>query len=87
MLRMKDSEGVKVYTRHQNGDKEYYDLRQDPYQLHNALGSADTAYPPPDGATLDHYEERLGALYRCAGQSCRAAEDAPAEPEAAAPRP
>jgi N-acetylglucosamine-6-sulfatase len=76
MLRMKDDEGVKVYTRHQNGEEEYYDLVRDPYQLHNALGSADTAYPPPITATLNYYEERLGALYRCAGQSCRAAEDA-----------
>jgi arylsulfatase A-like enzyme len=77
MLRMKDGEGVKVYTRHQNGEKEYYDLTRDPYQLHNALGAAGTAYPPPGGATLAHYEGRLDALYNCAGQSCRAAEDAP----------
>jgi arylsulfatase A-like enzyme len=80
MLRMKDGEGVKVYTRHQNGEKEYYDLKQDPYQLHNALGPADTAYPPPNGATRAYYEERLDALYVCAGQSCRTAEDAPLAP-------
>ena len=84
MLRMKDGEGVKVYTRHEtgpgDGDEEYYDLKRDPYQLHNALGAADTTYPPPDGATLAYYEERLDALYNCAGQSCRAAEDAPLLP-------
>ena len=80
MLRMKDGEGVKVYTRHQNGEKEYYDLERDPYQLHNALGPADTAYPPPDGATRAYYEERLDALYGCAGRSCRTAEDAPSAP-------
>ena len=84
MLRMKDSEGVKVYTRHETGpgegDREYYDLRQDPHQLHNALGAEDTTYPAPDAATLNHYEERLDALYACAGQSCRTAEDAPPLP-------
>jgi N-acetylglucosamine-6-sulfatase len=84
MLRMKDGEGVKVYTRHEtgpgDGDKEYYDLKRDPYQLHNALGAADTTYPPPDGATLAYYEERLDALYNCARQSCRAAEDTPSLP-------
>ncbi len=91
MLRMKDSEGVKVYTRHQNGDKEYYDLRQDPHQLHNALGPADTAYPPPDGATLDHYEERLDALYGCglapgSGHStCEEYENVPLLPGGSAP--
>ena len=82
MLRMKDQEGVKVYTRHQNGEQEYYDLVQDPHQLHNALGAADTAYPAPDTATLNYYEERLDALYNCAGQSCRTAEDAPLLPNA-----
>ena len=84
MLRMKDEEGIKVYTRHEtgpgDGDKEYYDLEKDPHQLHNALGPADTAYPPPDTATLSYYEERLDALYDCAGQSCRTAEDAPLLP-------
>ena len=91
---MKDEEGVKVYTRHQtgpgDGDNEYYDLSLDPYQLHNALGAADTDYPAPDTATLAHYEGRLDDLYGCAGQSCRAAEDAPllaAEPQTATPRP
>jgi N-acetylglucosamine-6-sulfatase len=85
MLRM---EG-KVYTRHINGEREYYDLSQDPYQLHNALGASDTTYPPPDGAILDYYEARLGALYACSGHdgpgSCREAEDAPLLPEGATP--
>jgi hypothetical protein len=86
MLRMKDGEGVKVYTRHETGpnggDREYYDLKRDPYQLHNALRPDDPAKTPPapDGATLAYYEDRLDALYGCAGQSCRAAEDAPPLP-------
>jgi hypothetical protein len=28
-----------VYTRYQNGEKEYYDLTVDPYKVHNALGA------------------------------------------------
>lgn len=83
MLRM---ENGKVYARHQNGQKEYYDLNQDPYQLHNALGRADTTYPPPDDGTLAYYEDRLDALYGCGVEgareisTCRAAEDAPLLP-------
>jgi N-acetylglucosamine-6-sulfatase len=72
MLRMSG----KVYTRHQGGEKEYYDLVADPYQVHNALGASDTTYPPPDPATRAYYEQRLDDLYGCAGQSCRAAENA-----------
>jgi N-acetylglucosamine-6-sulfatase len=79
MLRMRG----KVYTRHENGvvvKKEYYDLAIDPYQVHNALGPSDTAYPPPASGTLAYYEQRLDDLYRCSGQSCRTAENAPLSP-------
>ena len=95
MLRMKDGEGVKVYTRHQNGEEEYYDLAPDvdPHQLHNALGAADTAYPAPDDATLAHYEERLDDLYRCGfdpndpdrSMPCRQAENDSLIPNVSAP--
>ena len=82
MLRM----GAKVYTRHEGGAKEYYDLIEDPHQVHNALGGGDTTYAPPESTLLAHYEERLNDLYRCGGQvgpdSCRAAEDAPLLPAA-----
>ena len=90
MLRMKGEEGVKVYTRHEtglgDGDREYYDLRLDPHQLHNALGAADTTYPAPDTATLAHYEERLDDLYGCGlppgggPSTCRKYENAPLLP-------
>jgi hypothetical protein len=86
---MKDARGVKVYTRHQTGrvDREYYDLRQDPHQLHNQLGPEDDNQrnDPPDSETLAYYEERLDALYRCAGQSCRTAENAPLLPGGTTP--
>jgi N-acetylglucosamine-6-sulfatase len=83
MLRM----GGKVYTRHEGGAKEYYDLAKDkdPYQVHNALGAGDTTYLPPDSAILAYYEQRLNALYACAGQSCRTAEDAPLLPASTTP--
>jgi arylsulfatase A-like enzyme len=74
MLRM----GGKVYTRYEDGQqREYYDLKRDPYQLHNALGAGDTTYLPPDSAILDYYEQRLNALYGCTGRSCHTAENAP----------
>jgi hypothetical protein len=81
MLRMRG----KVYTRHQGGEKEYYDLARDPYQVHNALGQSDTAYPPPDRATRDYYEQRLDELYSCGVDgplTCKEAEDAPLLPRA-----
>jgi N-acetylglucosamine-6-sulfatase len=82
MLRMRGSQEVKVYTRHENGvvNKEYYDLAVDPFQVHNALGPSDTAYPAPDSGTRAYYEQRLDDLYRCSGQSCRTAENAPISP-------
>jgi N-acetylglucosamine-6-sulfatase len=82
MLRMRG----KVYTRHENGEKEYYDLAADPYQLHNALRPDDPnkTPPAPDSVTRTYYEQRLDALYKCEGQrgpgSCGEAEDVPLLP-------
>jgi arylsulfatase A-like enzyme len=85
MLRMNFSN----YTRYEDGEKEYYDLRLDPYQLHNALGSSDTTYPPPAPAIRAYYERRLNDLYACSGHegpgSCREAEDAPLLPSGGTP--
>jgi N-acetylglucosamine-6-sulfatase len=80
MLRMRG----KVYTRFDSGEKEYYDLRTDPYQLHNAFGTADRRYPPPAQETRGYYAKRLGDIYDCSGHegtvSCSEAEDAPLLP-------
>src|SRR5215217_1483275 len=85
MLHMEGSN----YTRYEDGEKEYYDLRLDPYQLHNALGPSDNAYPPPNSATRAYYEKRLDDLYACSGHegraSCREAEDAPPLPSGIVP--
>jgi arylsulfatase A-like enzyme len=52
-----------IYVEYANGEKEYYDLKMDPYQLENR---------PEDvpQATKD----MLGALKDCAGDSCRKAD-------------
>jgi N-acetylglucosamine-6-sulfatase len=85
MLRM----GGSNYTRWKDGEKEYYDLRLDPYQLHNALGPSDTTYPAPDPAIRAYYEKRLDELSSCSGHegpgSCREAEDAPLVPSGRVP--
>lgn len=82
MLRMSS----KVYIRHENGKREYYDLAADPYQQHNAFQPDNPKKTPlkPDSATREYYEQRLNALYTCEGQrgpgSCGEAEDAPLLP-------
>jgi N-acetylglucosamine-6-sulfatase len=90
MLRMEGSN----YTRYHDGapdndpdPKEFYDLSEDPYQVHNAFSTSDTDPPAntPDSATQAYYEDRLDALYACAGQSCRTAENAPLLPPAIVP--
>jgi N-acetylglucosamine-6-sulfatase len=84
MLRMRGE----VYTRYEGGATEYYNLSVDPYQVHNALGPSDTAYPPPAPATRDYYQQRLDGLYSCGIDgplTCEEAEDAPLLPQANVP--
>jgi hypothetical protein len=50
---------------------EFYDLVNDPYQLNNIVGSLDPAF-------LQAVNDRLDALYSCAGAAqCGPIEDAP----------
>jgi hypothetical protein len=87
--------GGRNYTRYNDGNptndpdpREYYNLGSDPYQVHNAFSSSaidPPAYPRPDSATQGYHEDRLNALYSCAGQSCRTAENAPLLPSAIVP--
>jgi N-acetylglucosamine-6-sulfatase len=85
MLRLDDA----TYTRYDNGEKEYYDLINDPLQLNNALGGvSDPSYPPPDQQTRKYYEQRLDILSTCSRggtMSCRKAEDAPLQPAESSP--
>jgi N-acetylglucosamine-6-sulfatase len=54
------------YVEYSGGFRELYDLNSDPYELENAYSGT----PPSD------LKARLDALKTCAGDSCRAAEDA-----------
>jgi len=57
-----------VFVSHASGERELYDLRDDPYQLASRQVSA--------GSTLlSELNSKLDALEDCAGDSCRTAED------------
>jgi N-acetylglucosamine-6-sulfatase len=53
------------YVEYANGERELYDLGEDPYELENHY----SGMPPADLKT------RLNALMTCAGATCRSAED------------
>ena len=58
----------KKYIEYEDGFKELYDLRSDPYELNNFY----KATAPPEGLAT-----RLQALKDCAGTTCRVAEGGP----------
>jgi len=73
----------RVYVRYDTGEREYYDLRSDPYQLDNAIGTL----PATDEARLAAW---LAAMRACAGDACRVIEAAgpdTATPSAGSPTP
>ncbi len=57
------------YVEYTTGERELYDLRTDPYELQNAISTADPLL-------LSELSYRLANLAGCAGNSCRAVEDA-----------
>jgi arylsulfatase A-like enzyme len=59
-----------TYVEYTTGERELYALRGDPYQLQNMAATA-----KPD--LLKELSARLAQVRRCAGASCRTAEDAP----------
>jgi hypothetical protein len=59
--------GDHLYVEYGTGERELYDLRRDPHQLHNRYDAADPAL-------LRRLEEKLAALRDCSGTDCRAAE-------------
>jgi len=59
-----------LYVEYGNGERELYDLREDPYQLDNHRSEADPAL-------LKRLKGHLEALRECSGADCRAAEDGP----------
>jgi arylsulfatase A-like enzyme len=64
---IRTSDGRK-YVEYQDGFKELYDLKSDPYELNNSY----EATAPPEGLVT-----RLQALKGCAGTTCRVAEGGP----------
>lgn len=58
----------RLYVEYATGDRELYDLREDPYQL-------ESQHEEADPGLLRRMEERLDALRGCAGEDCRSAED------------
>ena len=58
-----------LYVEYETGERELYDLREDPYELDNRYYDAD-----PD--VVRRLEDRLAALRGCAGAACRRAENA-----------
>ena len=61
-----------VYVAYNNGEREMYDLEQDPHQLDNIERTA-----PED--LKEALSTRLTELKACTGEDCRTAEDAPIE--------
>src|SRR5829696_6567745 len=58
------------YVEHENGEKELYDLQNDPYELESLHESADPAL-------IEDLKAKLEALKSCSEEGCREAEDAP----------
>ena len=56
-----------TYVEHEGGEKELYDLKEDPYQIENLHDTA-------DASLLNALRSRLDALKECAGTECLEAE-------------
>jgi hypothetical protein len=56
-----------VYIEYANGEREYYDLVKDPYQMESAAASLAPAL-------LEKLRARVAALKACKAASCRSAE-------------
>jgi arylsulfatase A-like enzyme len=59
-----------MYAQYSTGDRELYDLRRDPDEVHNLAGTR---------PVLEHrMAQRMARLGRCGGRGCRVLEDRPA---------
>jgi arylsulfatase A-like enzyme len=61
-----------VYVAYADGERELYDLDEDPYQLHNIAASAEPGL-------IETMVTRLTRFRACSGQGCRAIENQPIE--------
>ena len=57
-----------MYAEYLNGERELYDLKQDPYELNNIASTADPNL-------MSQFSAWLKAFIKCSGASCRAAEN------------
>ena len=57
-----------VYVEYANGELEFYDLTNDPYQLENLAGTL-------NAETLSLLHEKLTALKNCSGTECQSLEE------------
>jgi N-acetylglucosamine-6-sulfatase len=57
-----------LYVEYESGERELYNLKEDPYEL-------DNFYDTADAALIAELHARLKALRDCSGESCRAAEN------------
>ena len=64
----------KVYVEYGDGDRELYNLQEDPYQVANRAGHADPL-------SVELLSSRLAELLNCAGANCREIEDLPVDAE------
>ena len=62
--------GDLLYVEYGNGERELYDLKEDPHQLENL-------YETADPELLRRLQGRLAALRDCSGSGCRTAEEGP----------
>ncbi|MGQ0571735.1 MAG: sulfatase family protein [Armatimonadota bacterium] len=60
-----------LYVEYATGEREFYDVVSDPYELQNV-------YATRDGVLVRQSAAHLAALRRCAGSGCQTAEDAAA---------
>ena len=62
-----------LFTQYDTGEREFYDLTVDPYQLDNIVDQV----PDP---ILGEYSQRLDGLAKCIAADCRSLEDKPLPP-------
>ena len=60
----------RLYVQNESGEREFYDLKEDPYQLQNA-------HPTMDTETEQSLSAALANLKGCKGEACRTAEATP----------
>jgi arylsulfatase A-like enzyme len=63
-----------LYVQYTSGERELYDLRNDPDELHNLVGQAEPNL-------VKRLSSWMGQLARCRGFTCRTSEDEKLEPE------